>query len=73
MQHKRATLDIPNVSLNQTLFQKLEESFILLRDDGLLGGTYVIISVHQNVMLMCLRNYIIILKYIVAGSVKLSM
>ena len=38
MQHKRATLDIPDVSLNQTLFQKLEESFILLRDDGLLDG-----------------------------------
>ena len=53
MRHKRVTLDIPDVSLNQTLFQKLEDSFILLRNDGLLDGMYVsdnyVCSYFQNV------------------------
>ena len=37
-QQKRDVLDIPDVTLNQTLFGTLEQSFFQLGNDGLLGG-----------------------------------
>ena len=37
IQHRRA-LNIPDVSLNQTLFEQLESAFILVRDNGILTG-----------------------------------